>query len=87
MFESLEEILDDPKLSSSFIEFAHKTHSQDTIEFWIEVERYKRIIIGEECVKVARRLYNMYIRKGAEFELTLTHQIKEDIRTKLEEGM
>jgi len=82
----LEDIFDDDELCALFIEFVHKVHSQESFEFWVAVEMYKKILCGEECVKVAKRLFNTYLRKGAEFELTISIHLKEDIRRKIEEG-
>jgi len=82
----LEDIFDDDELCALFIEFVHKVHSQECIEFWVAVEMYKKIVCGEECVKVAKRIYNNYLRKGAEFELTISTMLKEEIRLKMEEG-
>jgi len=82
----LEDIFDDDKLCPSFVEFVHKIHSQDAIEFWIEAQMYKKIICGEECAKTARRIYSTYIKKGSQFELTMSMEIKENIRRRIEEG-
>ena len=82
----LEDILDDDQLCSLFIDFLHKVHSQEAIEFWLEVEMYKKQECGVICANLAVGIYNKYIRVGAEMELSLSFHLKEEIRRKMEEG-
>lgn len=52
---TLEYILDDNKLSKLFLEFVLRSQAQDNLEFWIEVELYKRIKDGLILRKAGKR--------------------------------
>jgi hypothetical protein len=52
---TLEQILDDTKLSKLFLEFVLKAHAQDNLEFWLEVEIYKRIEDGLHLQRMGKR--------------------------------
>ena len=52
---TLETILEDSKLSKLFLDFVLKTQSQDNLEFYIEVEMYKRISDGLQLQKMGKR--------------------------------
>jgi len=81
---TLEDILSDAKLSRLFVDFVLKSHAEDNLEFWIEVEIYKRLKDGSLLQKVGRRLYQTYLVPGAELEVNLEKKYKEDVRQKLD---
>jgi len=81
---TLEEILTDPKLSRLFVDFVLKAHAEDNLEFWIEVELYKRLKDGSLLAKMGKRLYQTYLVAGADLEVNLEKKYKEDVRQKLD---
>jgi len=81
---TLEEILSDNKLSRLFIDFVLKAHAEDNLEFWIEVEIYKRLSDGALMQKMGKRLFQTYLIPGAELEVNLERKYKEDVKQKLE---
>jgi len=84
---SLEEILLSRELAPFFVDYLRKTMARESLEFWLEVEMYKRAKDSVECLFAAKRIYNKYICANSPSEINLSGAIREQISKKMDGGL
>jgi len=84
---SLEEILYSKELGPLFIEYAKKTLAHEGVEFWLEIEVYKRVTDSMECLLLAKRIYSKYLSSVSSSEINMEGTLKAQIEAKIIGGL
>jgi len=84
---SLEQIMHSKDLSFTFVGYMNKIHAQEGLEFWLEVEMFKRITECEECMVAAKRIYTRFLGGGCKAEINIDGGVKDRVRDTLEAAL
>jgi len=84
---SLEQIMSSKDLSFTFVGYMNKIHAQEGLEFWLEVEMFKRITECEECMVAAKRIYTRFLSGGSKAEINIDGFVKDRVRDTLERAL
>jgi len=87
MNPTLEEILIDENACHVFLDFIHRVQSQEMLEFWIEVEIFRGLQDGTECIRMGQRIYNKYLKIGSDMEVLADFKSKEEVRKTIDKGI
>lgn len=80
---TLNDIVCDNGLYILFNNYLQRIHAQESLEFWIEVEIFKRLTSERECIKMAQSIYKKFIDDASRTEINVDSQVKEELTTKL----
>eukprot|EP00164_Ancoracysta_twista_P006291 GFYU01008740.1.p1 GENE.GFYU01008740.1~~GFYU01008740.1.p1 ORF type:complete len:369 (+),score=101.81 GFYU01008740.1:86-1108(+) len=73
------EILQDPVASKVFEAYLEKEYSQENIQFWQEVNEYRKILDNNTRVQKARHLYDVYVRDGSKRQINIPFGLQDGV--------
>lgn len=76
---TLHDILIDNGLYVLFNSYLQKIHATEALDFWIEVEIFKRITSERECIKIANTIYKKFIDSTSQTEINVESPVKDEI--------
>ncbi|KAJ6244822.1 regulator of g protein signaling [Anaeramoeba flamelloides] len=83
---SFEEMMEDPYRRFYFRHFLEAEFATENLDFFQEVEKYREITSEEERVKVADRIFKIYVQSGTEAEINIEYIDRENIEKDLKKG-
>jgi len=84
---TLHDIICDNGFYVLFNNYLQRIHAQESLEFWIEVEIFKRVTSERECVKMAQAIYKRFIDDASTTEINVDSCIREELCLKLNNNM
>lgn len=81
---NLVDILTNQHYYNLFDKFLRKVHAAESLEFYIEVELFKRITEPEKLAKETFRMFNKFIINNSSYEINVEGEIKTRIRNILQ---
>jgi len=84
---SLEQILQSKPLSILFISYLKKIHATEELEFWLEIEMFKRVTECMECMKEAKRIYTRFLSDQSFSEINIAGDLREEVHDKMESNL
>jgi len=80
---TLHDILVDNGLYVLFNSYLQKIHATEALDFWIEVEIFKRLTSERECIKMANQIYKKFIDSSSQNEINVESPVKDEINHKI----
>lgn len=80
---TLHDILIDNGLYVLFNSYLQKIHAIEALDFWIEVEIFKRLTSERECIKMANTIYKKFIDSSSQTEINVESPVKDEINHKI----
>ena len=78
---SLEKLMQDGFFFSAFLSFARSEFSAENLEFWRDVEQFKKL--GFPTVINARVIYSKYVAAGSQHEINIRNVTRDQVKRSL----
>ena len=76
-------LIRDPEGVELFKTHLKRSHTEQTLCFWQEVQQFRQLTDDEELKAAAALIYNTYVKKGCAREINLTERLKSEIKDQL----
>lgn len=83
--ETIDDVLNDPILLGLFKQQCITTHNEDSLMFILSVSNYRRLNSSKDRENEYKRIYDLYIRKNARYELNITDDLRLPDQNNLDE--
>lgn len=84
---TLEQILQSKPLSVMFISYLKKIHATEELEFWLEIEVFRRLTECMECMKEAKRIYARFLSDTSFSEINIAGGLRDEVRDTMENNV
>lgn len=84
---SLEQILQSKPLSLLFLSYLKKIHASEELEFWLEIELFKRVTECMECMKEAKRIHSRFLSDHSFSEINIAGDLRDELLDKMESNL
>jgi len=84
---TLEQIIQSKPLSLLFLSYLKKIHATEELEFWLEIELFKRVSECMECMKEAKRIHARFLSDQSFSEINIAGDLREEIHDKMESNL
>jgi len=84
---SLEQILRSKDTGIVFLAYLNKIHAQEELEFWLEVEVFKRLEESMECMLSTKRIYTKFLSCASKSEINIEGTLRQKVIDVMEGGV
>lgn len=77
---TLDQIIHTKDISFTFVAYLNRIHAQEGLEFWLEVELFRRVTECEECMRAAKRIYSRFLGGSSRAEINIDGAVKDQVR-------